>query len=452
MNKPQIRFLLLLCTGIVLICGAFGVQRYQNIRLQHAKEMAGQAKLLAAKQQLSELRSAVAAAPNDPRPHRALLQYYKDYGLTAKIAEEAAALSRLTPQDADARMQLADLSLAAKKYIVAEASYRAVTKLAPTRLQAWQGLAAALYFQKRYLEGMSAADHAMKLKPDDANSDLILASCALYYALEFPDPLTHGSELTFARKELEGLTKVFPQNSEIYFLIGRACIPLHDRAGAIGNLRRAVELAPNNQDAWRMLIIAYRASDDRVNALKVAREAIVRYPDTAAFNDLLGQILQASGEPGADKQALELFKKAVRAYPDKSLYLDDLGTAFMKAKQNKEALSVFGHEAHVDPNNPYVFQQLAAIYTRLGDKKRAMAAAHAATQLTANEQQLKRLEEIVKHHPEAVPVHLILADRYRDMGRLSLARDEFYAILQLDPNNRHAQDSLQNMAETTAHK
>ena len=113
----------------------------------------------------------------------------------------------------------------------------------------------------------------------------------------------------------------------------------------------------------------------------------------------------------------------------------DLGGAFYRVGDMQAARVIFENVTRLDPQQAYPFQQLALIYTRLGQPKLAATAAKIATALTFNEQQLDQVQEILKKHPENINLHLILAKRYHELHMEGPARDEYIAILKLDPKN-----------------
>jgi len=65
----------------------------------------------------------------------------------------------------------------------------------------------------------------------------------------------------------------------------------------------------------------------------------------------------------------------------------------------------------------------------------------------AYEDLLKALESMSQRHPRVVQFHLILADRYRDLGLRGASHDEYLQALGLDPNNQRAKNWLAALAK-----
>ncbi len=390
---------------------------------------------IAAEQELVRLRKAIADAPNDPSPRWALIEFFNRYGLTDKAGEQIVALIKLTPKDPRAHLALANALLAKKRFLLAEASYRDVLDVEAKSLEAWQGLAATLMKEHRYLEANVVAQHALELSRSDPNTHLLLATSALEYASQFPEPSAHAAELDFARIELEGLKKVLPDNAEVFYHLGRAYEGLHDRQGAITNLERAHALQPDRQDIGQMLVIAYRANNNNPAALKVV-EGLAASPQASAPNyDLMGQLYQVSPQPDASQKALQAFKKAAEMVPQNAIFREHLGSAYYQVGDMEAARTNFEMVTHLDPHRAFAFQKLALVYTRLGKPQLASEAARLAKGVTFNEQQLTQIQELCKKHPESVNLHLLLAKRYRDLKMPGPSRDEYINVLQLDPKN-----------------
>ncbi len=187
---------------------------------------------------------------------------------------------------------------------------------------------------------------------------------------------------------------------------------------------------------------AYTSARNSPAARKVLESALITHSHSAELNDALGQLIQASGEPGADQKSLLLFQKAVRLDPRAGRYVERLGTAYVRSNDLPQARQAFETAAHLEPNRAFPFQQLSAIYTRLGDPKRATAAARTAEALDYNAQTFDTLQAVAKRHPENVPLQLALADRYRFLKMYGPARDTYQAILKVDASNKNARDGL----------
>lgn len=449
MRKQSYRSIWIGLLGLLLI-GSAGLIR-KEIQVRQQRALLAHDPKLAAEKEFGELRRATIAHPNDSTAHWKLADFLDRNKLYSKSIVEYGTLIHLHPEDRQARLKFADTCMFLKQYPVAEAYYSQITHQDPKNLHAWQGLTAALIKERRFYEATQTGDTAVSLKKDDPDSHLLRAMAVLEYAIQFPDPMAHSSELNFARKELFILTKVLPNNGEVYYQLGRASQALLQREESAQFLEKAYQLDPNNVEAARMLAIVYRALNRDDKALKVIQGLDAAHPDDPATNDMLGQLLQASPMPDALPQAIAAFRKAAKLAPKDPYLLERLATALDKHGDYKEACADFEIVTQLNPYRSYAFEKLAALYTRLGNPQLAAKAAKVAAEMTTNEQQLKQIQELSQRHPKDINLHLILADRYRTMKMYGPSRDEYFAVLKLDPKNKRIpkkfMDSAAGMTE-----
>jgi tetratricopeptide (TPR) repeat protein len=439
--------------GVVLIGVAWSVRQNVLAARAQAKRAAAAAAQAAAEAdrraaaakmeaEASTLEARVAANPADVRLHQNLLLLYQQTGHPDKGTEQLAEIVRLNPGDRTAALALANARLALKQWPQAESVYRNCIARWPKSPDGWQGLAAALFHETRYREAAVSARTAVKLNPKNLSNHYILAASLQEDVLQYPEPQLHMDELELAQSELAKLIPALPKVGDLYLRLGRVRMALKDADGAAKNLERAQQLLPGRADVALLLARAYTSGRNSPAARKVLEAALARHPDSAELNDALGQIIQASGEPDADPRSLALFQKAVQLDPGASRFAERLGTAYLRVNDLQHAREAFETAARLSPNRAFPFHQLAAIYTRQGDPKRATAAAREAQILDFNAQQFNTLQAVAKRHPENVLLRLALADRYRFLGMTRPARDEYRAILSLDANNSRARAGL----------
>jgi len=391
--------------------------------------------------QEAPLRAAVAANPKALALRWDLVAYYGRTGQTSKAAEQVDAIDRLNPQDAPSRMALGNTRMLLHQPRRAEADYRRVIARQPRSAPAWQGLAATLVQQRRYFEAKQAAQKAVALAPANAGGHLVLASAALEYALQFPSSISRGTDLALAQSEYKRVLQALPDNAHIYFEMGRAAFGLEDANESAKDFSRSLQLDPQ-QDIYWEAAQAYIKKNDRVTAQKLAEEGLRRYPGDSSLHDLRGQLLQTGTAPDADAQALAEFQKATQIAPGDASSQTHLGTAYLKTGNMAAAQTAFETALRLDPSRPFDLQQLAGIYTRQGDPMRASQAARQAKGMIFNSQQMQQIQSLLVVHPDSVPLHLVLADRYRDLGITGPARDEYLLVQRLDPGNVRARLGL----------
>ena len=391
--------------------------------------------------QAAALRAAIASHLQDLRPRWTLVALYGQAGQQDKAAAQIDAIEHLNPTDLPDLMSLGNTRMLLKQYGRAEKEYRQILKRQPALPAAQQGLATALYKQERYYEALQMAQQAVATSPKDPGARLVLALSALRYGQAFPSANVHRDALFLAQKEFGALTKTMPGNPDILFYEGETHVVLGDFAGSQKSFIGALALSPR-LDAFQELTRAKITTGDRVGAQKVVDEALAHYPDDPDLRDLRGQILQAAETPDGDTLALTEFQKAVQGEPQSTQFQQRLGTACLRVGRLPEARAAFEAAIRIDPNDPFPFQQLAATDARLGDTAGARAAAQVSTGLTFDAQQLKQIESLAEVHPTSIVLHLILADRYRQLHLDGAARDEYLLVQHLDPANSRAKQGL----------
>ena len=444
--------------GLVAIIGAAASRLYVSPRKRQA-EVRTSAPQISAPQlpaplpmdqtvlrsQEARLRAAAAAHPDDRGAHWALANLYMEAAQKPQAVAQLDIITRLGPSGPGETLALANLRLLLRQYPQAETMYRVAARRPQDALQASQGLSTALYAQNRFWEAMQAAQRALQARPNDPGSRFLLASATLEYGAQFSNLTTQRRALAQARNGFQKLAAVPPDNAEVYDRLGKACLLLQDWNGAVAALRRALALSPQ-PETYARLAQAEKGVSDTAAAQDALEKGLARYPASADLHDLHGQMLQSGSQAGEQQaeagQDLAEFQKAVALQPKNERYLEHEGAALVRAGRLPEARTTFEEAAQLDPTRPFPPQQLAVIWTRLGDAQKARQADQTAAALVFNAQQLHQVEFLSGVHPGSVPLRLILADRYLALGQRGAARDEYLQAERLDPGNAHVHQAL----------
>lgn len=451
--KATNKLALILTVGALMLLSAWGYRRKVDAtraRLAPADTV----QMQALRAQTQKLQAAVAKNPQDLQSRYELAHSYVEQGQLGQGAEQLKLIISHNPEFQPAYLALANTELASKHLDEAEHYYEIVVKKWPKDAEARQGLAVALFRQHRYLEAIGAGRAAVKLRPDIPANHYVLARALLEYALQFPTAVDVGmysAELHEARTELESIIAKpqqsgFPYYSDAYYQLGRVYSGLRDAKNAIKVLRRAQQLLPAKADIAIQLAKLYKASAQNQVALQVVEQALPKNPQSAALFDLEGQLRENSGDPQALQQTYDAFQKAVQLAPSNASIRERFGVACLRLNKFDEARAAFEESVRLNPNRAFPYQQLAAIYARQGKAELATKFARQSTIMVFNDRQLKQIMGVSAEHPESVPVHLILADRYRDLGYLGAARDEYLLVRRLDPANQRAGAGLAAVA------
>lgn len=401
--------------------------------------------------QFEQLEGQIASHPDDVKLRWKLADMFQKVGMLDQAAPQLEQIVRVEPKSADAMIALGNVYLATGQTVKAEGMYRRMVELYPKSAAAWQGLATVLYHQDRFWECIGAIRKAVVLEPTNPNHRFILADALLHYVSQFPTTAPYAEYAFAAQKELQKLLPVWPEPGDIEARLGSASLLLRDNKAAIDHFLKAIARMPTRPDLYSSVAVVYIGVGDRANARRIVDEGLKRCRPTADLYDLQGQLIQSSGEPQATERSLAAYQQAVKLAsqgggPPPYRYLEHLGTAQVRVNKLPEARDTFEQVVLLMPDRAFAYQQLSAIYTRLGDIPHATAAAKMATRMVFNDQQLRQIQLLSQAHPDAVNLQTILADRYRALHLRGAARDKYLQVLQLEPGNKHAQEALAAMA------
>ncbi|MEP6756565.1 MAG: tetratricopeptide repeat protein [Chthonomonadales bacterium] len=447
--KNRSGFLYIVIAGIVGIAGSLWLRAHTPKPKPAQTASTIDPKWIELDKRLNELQAEVTAAPSDPFPHMKLADFFQKIGRADKTAEQLEIVAKLTPNEVNAKLAYGNALLALMKPADAEWVFRNVTLRWPNNVVGWQGLATSFYHQSRFLEAATTARVAISHDRMEPNGRYILATSLLEYALQFPDPKEKSRELKEAADNLRLVLGSWPEKGDIYYRLGRAYMELHDKKQTIKYFRRAMEISPDKPEIPWQLAQAYNMTGDKVAARKVLEEGLTRAPGYAGLHDMLGKILLTSGEPGTDQLAYEHFKAAVKIAPGVPAFQERYGAACLRMNKVLDAKIAFEKAQELDRNRIYPYQQLSAVYTRLGEREKASLAARTAVEMTFNDQQLKRLIAQSSAEPDNEKLHVVLSNRYQQLGMRGAAKDELLAILKHNPKSALAREQLSQLASSS---
>jgi len=388
------------------------------------------------------LERAVEASPGDLNARLALAESLSSAGRTDAYLEQLQAVLALDPTNDDARESLASAYLARKDGTSAEEHYRKILQRDPRNAMAQNGLTMSYLYQRRSREALASARKALALKPADPLLQFGLGWAAMQRATVTRDQAKQQRHYSIAVEQFERVARLWRRYPNLHFHLGSCYAKLQNNNLAVRHLEQAVKQMPGDPRPVVLLARAYKSGTEREKALALMEDYVARHPDNAEAQDLLGELLVNSVKPEDRERMIKAHEAAVRLAPKRSAYCLHLGAAYLRTADLKEASLAYSEAARLDPNDPTPFQQLAAVYTRLGDPDRAARAAELANKLVYNEKLLQELEMRAQLHPREVGTHLMLADRYRELKSHSAAQDEYEAVLEVDPANKRAAEGL----------
>lgn len=270
--------------------------------------------------EVSVWRSAVAAAPDNPRT-------YSNLGLSLVKAEKSSeALDcynealRIDPEFAKARNNLGLLLMSQGRREEAIAQYRRAIETWPNFSEARVNLGNALAKQGRIAEAITQYRRAIKPRPDIAE-----AHSALGAALVMTGVFDEGVA------EIREAIRLSPQNADYHYNLGTALASHGDVTPAVESFNRAVKLAPDSFKAHYSLGMLYVQTGRSKLGLEHLRRAAQLVPDRPEPLEALARVLATNPDPGVrnSAEAVRLAEQAIRmaGRPEPRL-LDTLAAAY----------------------------------------------------------------------------------------------------------------------------
>jgi tetratricopeptide (TPR) repeat protein len=158
----------------------------------------------------------------------------------------------------------------------------------------------------------------------------------------------------------QGLSEA-PKNVSLLRLAGRSGAEL-DLPDASDYLSKAVELEPENADAWRELGEALLNDGRLKEATGAFRQAVELRPNDVGTLVHLAHAAYAAGDP---EEAIAHIRQAVDRDPDSLGARRALLEIYRAAKRPEEALAAAEKLAESDPNDPLALLDVAELYLTL---------------------------------------------------------------------------------------
>jgi tetratricopeptide (TPR) repeat protein len=176
--------------------------------------------------------------------------------------------------------------------------------------------------------------------------------------LEEADRFLHQNRFAEALPRLKQAVRNYPDEAWAWEMLGRACLGLHDLAGAEHALRTAAELKPDMAEVQFYLGVALIFEKDPRAAAGCFRKAAELKPAYAEAHYNLGHSLEQQGD---ETGAIAAFRAAIACKPDYSPAHFNLARLLLKRGQKNEALVHLRHAVELDPTNQAAKQLLEQV-------------------------------------------------------------------------------------------
>ncbi|HEY71936.1 MAG: hypothetical protein B6I35_05605 [Anaerolineaceae bacterium 4572_32.2] len=184
---------------------------------------------------------------------------------------------------------------------------------------------------------------------------------------------------------------------------------------AIAELKKAIELEPDNSDAHRNLGTVYGELNQWEEAAAAYEQAIELDPDFGeAYGDLVGAYFYLERIP----EAIEAGEKAIELAPDYATAHNNLGAVYANQGDLAAAIAEWEKAVELDPSDPMPHNNLGLVYNRQDEFDMAIV----------------EYKEAIELDPDYALAHFNLGLLYAQQGVADNAVIEFETYLQLRPD------------------
>jgi tetratricopeptide (TPR) repeat protein len=259
----------------------------------------------------------------------------------------------------------------------------------------------------RIRDAVLQAQDIIKRDPNNLEAHKLLGRIYLRSLGDLPGG-GNGSEnvLKLAIEQYQQIVKIEPDNVDDHLLLGRLYRLNNDLQKAENELKIAVKLEPESEEAVTTLALLYSDEGDTAHALQV----LSAVPDTGRSAKLYAA-LGATYEQRKDyKSAIEAYKHAIRLDRDNLDAIRGLAENLLNDGQIDAALDQYKVIADANPEDAQTYLRISEIYRRQGKYDQAL-------------ENLKKAQAMV---PDALEVPYNIAVVYQAQTRY----DEAIKILQ----------------------
>ncbi len=215
---------------------------------------------------------------------------------------------------------------------------------------------------------------------------------ALKYFPESATIRTDYARLLFRMSDFPGALEqallIEPKSSEICLLIGDSYRLTGRMEAAVKYYQRAVELDPDNINAYWYLAGYYRQSDQQDSAIAVHYE-LARLSDTYRIWHELGLLL---GKAGRYDEALNAFHRAIEIKPDSAninAYIG-LATTYDALDSLDRAEEVYRQAIELAPNEVRIYRQMLDMYINRENLEKSLAVSEKLISLVPSDWEAQR--------------------------------------------------------------
>jgi tetratricopeptide (TPR) repeat protein len=258
----------------------------------------------------------------------------------------------------------------------------------------------------RIADAVREAQDIIKRDPKNLEAHKLLGRIYLRSLGDMPGGSGSDNILKLAVDQYEQITKLDPNSVDDHLLLGRLYRLGNEMQKAEGELKTAIKLDPNSEEAVTTLAMLYTDEGDTAHALKV----LSSIPDSARSAKLYSALGAAYEQRKDYKNAIDAYKHAIVLDRDNLDAIRGLAENELNDGQLDAALQQYKVISDSNPEDAQTYVRMADIYRRQGKYDQAL-------------ENLKRAETLV---PDTMDVPYSMAAVYQAQGRY----DEAAKLLQ----------------------
>lgn len=258
----------------------------------------------------------------------------------------------------------------------------------------------------RIADAVREAQDIIKRDPKNLEAHKLLGRIYLRSLGDMPGGSGSDNILKLAIDQYEQIVKLDPDSVDDHLLLGRLYRLNNDMQKAEGELKTAIKLDPNSEEAVTTLAMLYTDQGDTGHALKV----LSSIPDSARSAKLYSALGAAYEQRKDYKDAIDAYKHAIVLDRDNLDAIRGLAENLLNDGQLDAALEQYKVIADSNPEDAQTYVRIAEIYRRQGKYDQAL-------------ENLKRADTLV---PDTMDVPYSMAAVYQAQGRY----DEAVKLLQ----------------------
>src|ERR1700674_4207561 len=284
--------------------------------------------------------------------------------------------------------------------------YRLAIEADPSSEFLTSGLAELYVKTGRIRDAVLEEQDIIKRDPNNLEAHKLLGRIYLRSLGDMPGGNGSDNVLKLAIEQYERIVKIEPNNIDDRLLLGRLYRLNNDLQKAENELKTAVQLDPNSEEAITTLALLYSEEGDTAHALQVLSSV----PATGRSAKLYSALGTTYEQRKDYKKAIEAFKKAIQLDRDNLDAIRGLAENLMNDGQTDAALEQYKVIADANPEDAQTYLRIGEIYRRQGKYDQAL-------------ESLKKADSMV---PDSLEVPYNMAAVYQAQGRY----DEAVKLLQ----------------------